>query len=208
MGKFAGKMAAKAVKTDNHPARANAKVALRRRVLASIGAGEAQVFDAFAGSGAMHRAVWHDAAGYVGCDLRWFGGDRRAFVADNLRVLRAIDLARFTIFDLDAYGSPWRQAMIVAARRALVPGEKLALVLTDGSPMKARLGAVPADLAALAGVPREAAGMSKRWRELTARALTTLAGQMGGELLEFWAADIGSRPILYSAAVIGGRSAS
>lgn len=211
--KFAAAMAARAVKTDNHPERAHAKVALRRQLLAAIGADSAAVFDAFAGSGAMHRAVWRQAASYTGCDKRWFGGDRLAFVADNCRVLRAINLAAFNLFDLDAYGSPWTQATIIAARRPLAPGERLGLVLTDGSPMKARLGAVPGDLAALAGVPVESAGMSLRWRELTGAALHELARRMGGWLEEFWAADTGSRPILYSAAVLvggssGGKSAS
>ena len=204
MGKFAATMAARSTKTDNHPARANAKVALRRRVLAAIGEDQARVFDAFAGSGSMHRAVWNRAAEYTGCDVRRFGGTRRAFVADNMRVLRAVDLAAFNVFDLDAYGSPWKQATIIAARRELQPGERIGLVFTDGAPMRARLGAIEAGLANLAGVDTGLTGMSLRWRELTARALETMAARMGGTVKHFWAADTGSRPILYSAAIFVG----
>ncbi|MGI4876633.1 MAG: hypothetical protein ACRYG4_04035 [Janthinobacterium lividum] len=212
MAKFAATMQKSALQKDNHPSRAHAKVALRRDLLAAIGADEARVFDAFAGSGGMHRAVWREAADYTGCDLRRFTAGRRAFVADNLRVLRAVDLAAFNLFDLDAYGSPWKAATIIAARRSLAPGELLGLVLTDGSPMRARLGAIDAGLSGMAAVDPKLTGMSLRWRELTGRALEEMARRMGGEVVEFHAADTGSRPILYSTALIvgltGGRSDS
>lgn len=208
MGKFGASMAARAKatgKVDNHPARAHAKVALRRWMIGAIGATELRVFDGFAGSGAMYRAAWHQAAAYTGCDLRHFGGDRRAFVGDNCRVLRAIDLAAFNVFDLDAYGSPWRQATIIAARRTLAPGERVGFVFTDGAPMRARFGAIETSLAAMAGVEPNLTGMSLQWRTLTARAVTKLAKRMGGAVVEFRAADTGSKPILYSAALIEGR---
>ena len=204
MAKFAAAMAAGAVKTDNHPKRAHAKVALRRRLLNEIGADRARVLDCFAGAGAMHRAVWHAAADYTGCDLRWFAGDRAAFAVDNLRLLRAIELDSFTIFDLDAYGSPWKQATIIAARRTLAAGERLGLALTDGSPMRARLGRIEDGLAAMAGVDPGLVGMSGRWRELTARALETMAMRMNARVVDFWTAETGGRPILYSAAILEG----
>jgi hypothetical protein len=68
----------------------------------------------------MWTHVWREAAGYVGCDLKWFADERCCYVADNRRVLRCADLSSFTCFDLDAYGSPWEQALIVAARRETV----------------------------------------------------------------------------------------
>lgn len=200
---FASSLAGR--KVDNHAARAPAKVALRRALLAEIGAGKAHVLDAFAGAGAMHRAVWHEAASYVGCDLRWFGGERPAHVVDNMRLLRCLNLDRFTVFDLDAYGSPWKQATIMAARRQLAPGERIGLALTDGSVMRARLGAVPTALAEIAAVSPSLAGANRIWRDLTARALEEVARRMGGRLEGFWAAETGSRPILYSTAVLAGR---
>ncbi len=47
-------------KTDNHAKALPDKIEIRRRILAEIGA---PVFDAFAGSGQMHRHVWHGAPG-------------------------------------------------------------------------------------------------------------------------------------------------
>ena len=101
-------------KSDNTAEAEWAKITIRRNVLAEVGAEHASVFDAFAGEGRMHAAVWCEAARYVGCDTRFFTDDRPAFVADNRRVLRAIDLAAFNVFDLDSYGSPWEQAYIIA----------------------------------------------------------------------------------------------
>jgi hypothetical protein len=57
------------------------------------------------------------------CDLRWSPGDTRpAFVAAKRRVLRCIDLCRFGVFDLDAYGLPREAALIIAGRRTARPG--------------------------------------------------------------------------------------
>ena len=67
------------------------------------------------------------------CDTRFFTDNRPAFVADNRRVLRALDLAAFNVLDLDSYGSPWEQAYIIARRRKLRPGERLGMVPTDGT---------------------------------------------------------------------------
>lgn len=105
-GKFSRTLKAGARKTDNAPGRVKAKIELRGEVLAWIGPDQAQVFDAFSGDGGMHAAVWHAAAGYVGCDEKWYRDERTTFVADNRRVMRAIDLARFNVFDFDAYGAP------------------------------------------------------------------------------------------------------
>lgn len=113
----------------------DAKVEIRRNVLDAIGPGNASVFDAFCGPVVeMHAAVWSGAAHYVGVDKEWQKQDaRRRFVAVAATVLRAIDLRQFNVFDLDSFGSPWAEAIILAARRRWSAGERGALVLTDGS---------------------------------------------------------------------------
>jgi len=128
MARFSDKIAAANIqKVDNHHRSAGDKALVRRNVLEQV---KAPVFDAFAGSGEMFRRVWHEAPAYCGCDLRWFQDDPRlAFVADNRRVLRCIDLEPFGIFDRDSWGSPWEQAAIIAARRLVKPGERVAAFL-------------------------------------------------------------------------------
>lgn len=162
------------------------KIEIRRHVLAAITPAAAFVFDAFAGTGSMFKHVWHEAAGYVGCDERWHNDERCAFVADNRRVLRVIDVSRFSIFDLDAYGSPWDQLTIIAARRRLVPGEQLGLVLTEGTWLKTRAkdpvrglrDALPRKL--VTPIPYSVHDA------LIARTLRRLVAEMQGHIVKTW----------------------
>jgi len=171
-------------KTDSFPAAANAKIEIRRNVLAAIGAKRASVFDGFAGAGRMYDGAWREAASYVGCDLIWYRDERLTFVADNRRVLRAIDLRPFNIFDLDAYGSPWEQAIIIAARRPLEPGDSVGLVLTEGSGLKLKFGGYPLALRMLAGVRPSAAGGASGHDELIDRAIRGLMARMKADTIE------------------------
>jgi hypothetical protein len=164
-----------------------AKVDLRERVLRYVGPRHARVFDAFAGTGELHRAVWHKAARYTGCDKQLILDARTMFCADNRRVLRCIDLGAFNVFDLDAFGSPWEQATIVAARRPVKRGERLGLVLTMGEGMNLKLGHMPMALRALAGFAR-GAPTAGRNGEIGDRAIRALVGRMGCEIEHFWQA--------------------
>lgn len=126
--------------------------------------------------------------GYVGCDLRWFQDERLAFVADNRRVLRSLDLRQFSVFDLDAYGSPWEQALIIAARRPVAPGERLGLVLTEGSGLKLRQGALPRALQIVAGLDHRVAGAARLQEDIINRAIAGLAARMNCEVARRWQA--------------------
>lgn len=188
MGRFAKSLAASNVKTNNHAASARVKGEIRRHVLEEVGAERAVVFDAFAGDGAMWRAAWQKAAAYVGCDRRWYRDERTAYVADNRRVLRCLSLDRFTVFDLDAWGSPWEQALIVATRRQVAQGERIGLVLTDGSALGLKMGNYPAALRVLARVRPGAAGGSRSGEELMDRAIAALARRMRCKVARRWQA--------------------
>lgn len=201
-------MKARGKKVDNHRSARSAKVELRRLALEAVGADRASVLECFAGLGDMHRAAWAGARSAVGCDLKWGKDDRLAYVVDNRRLLRCLDLSAFNVFDLDAYGSPWEQVTIIAARRRLAPGERIALVLTDGAMMRARLGRVEGAFAALAGVRSDLPGSAREWQDLTRAALHTVAARMGGKLAALHIADASKRPMLYSAAVIEGQAAA
>lgn len=139
-------------KIHNSPRAAEAKLQLRRNVLAHVPT--AHVFDAFCGPvGEMYEGVWKAAASYVGVDVEWRLRDpRRRFVADNLLVMRSIDLQAFNVFDFDAFGSPWDQMATLLARRTWSAGEVGAVVLTDGGERDARCGELSASIARLAGV--------------------------------------------------------
>jgi hypothetical protein len=127
----------------NSAATMKAKIATRRAAIKHVGPEVAgvHVFDAFCGKGEMREQVWNEADTYVGCDKRYtpFESVRR-FVGDNRVVLRSVDLQPYNIFDLDAFGSPWGCALIIAARRKWKPKERGAVIVTDGSGGKLRFG--------------------------------------------------------------------
>jgi hypothetical protein len=170
-----------------------AKAGIRERVLAEIGPERAIVLDAFAGAGLMWQAVWKHAAGYVGCDRTWHHDGRLCFVADNRRVLRCIDLSPFTIFDLDAFGSPWEAALIIAARRPLRPFERVGLVLTEGSWIATRksvgkLSTLPPALMQAAGLARTPLANERLHADVISRALQGVARRLGGQIVKRWEA--------------------
>jgi hypothetical protein len=184
-------LADRVVKTDSSHSAMSAKVEIRRRLIDRMrGEKATSVFDAFAGRGEFHRAVWREADSYTGCDLRYFPDERRAFVADNLRVMRAIDLSAFNIFDLDAYGSPWHQAFIIASRRKVKPGELIALAITEGNGFNYKNNVVPHAVTALIGLRHgRAVGLHHRRDEVIAAILAALARKMDAEIVQRWQAQ-------------------
>jgi hypothetical protein len=195
-------------KTDNNPRAFAAKVDVRRRVLQAIGADAAAVFDAFAGTGEMFSAVWKDAKRYVGCDLKHVRDGRMMFAADNRRVMRAIDLSPFNVFDLDAYGSPWEQAIIIADRRRVAPGELLGLVLTEGNGLAFKVNVVPIAIQQLAGIRRGMVGMHRNQDAAINKTIAGLARRMSCTIEKRWeAAGKTGASMRYIGLVLKGRGA-
>lgn len=174
----------RATKLENSSEALPVKIALRRKALEWCGE-NAHVLDLYAGRGELYRAVWYKASDYVGVDREWHRDDRRLYVCDNALFVRAMPLDRFRIFDFDAYGSPWLVARLVATRRQARPGERLALVLTDGSSLKARLGRVERHLAELAGVDARTSHAARLWPALVHRACWALARTLRANLADF-----------------------
>lgn len=196
---FAASLSGK--KTHNSASAAHAKVSMRDALMEHIGAASCRVFDAYAGPGAMHDAVWCRAASYVGCDTEWFQDARRVFVADNQLVMRAIDLDAFNVFDLDAFGSPWECATILAARRRVSPGEVVGLCLTDGSGLKLKMSGVPHALARLAGVSGNVKLANRGHGPMFDRALAVVCERMGARLEKRWQARSTVRASMFYEAV-------
>lgn len=199
-------------KTHNRPTAVEAKVDLRTRVLWQVK--PARVLDVFCGLGEMYRRVWHQADSYVGIDLEWSADDeRRRFVGSNLRVLRAIDLANYNVFDFDAFGSPWEQAIIVADRRHWPIGERGAIVVTDGSGMRLKMGGVPSAMSELLGISRHSGLAPAGGKEGLARmALRAWAKRAAVEVVAEWQAysargTTGAMPMVYMAMVFKGSGA-
>ena len=165
-----------------------AKIAIRQNVLNAIGR-DVSVFDAFAGSGAMYSAVWRDARSYTGCDLKPQRDGRLMFCADNRRVMSAIDLSRFNVFDLDSYGSPWVQAIIIADRRRVASGEKIGIILTEGAGFAYKSNIVPEAIAILTGLRTGIVGLSKKQDAVIDKAISGLAWRMSCTVEKRWQAE-------------------
>lgn len=190
-------MASKPAKVHNSPAALAAKVELREHALADLrGRGApVHVLDVFCGpTGEMWSHVWKDGAdSYTGIDEAYVWPDpRRRFVGDNRRVLRAIDLARYNVFDVDAFGSPWEQLVIIMARRAWKLGELGAVVITDGSARTLQFGNPTHALAHLLGLSSGGRGLppvDSTSDTLQTIALQTWLSRSGLKPLEIWKAE-------------------
>lgn len=136
-------------RVDNAADMTASKVSMRRWCVAELG-GTATVLDAFAGEQHLRRASYPGLP-WRGIDVRKLGPDQ--YVGDNRRVLRAIDLRPFNLFDLDAYGEPFEQAAVIATRRPLAPGERAAMLLTI-SLFRIKLGEHSKILEAILGTPK------------------------------------------------------
>jgi hypothetical protein len=173
-------------KVNSHPSAARAKAEIRSFVLEAIGADQARVFDAFAGDGRMCAAVWCRAKVYVGCDLKWYRDDRLAYACDNRRLMRMLDLAAFNVFDFDSYGSPWHQITILAARRPMAKGERIGLVLTEGSGLDLLHGRVSGPLRHLTKARARFIGGAGFRRGVIEQAMAEIARRLGGRITQRW----------------------
>lgn len=194
-----GRPTSRYAKQDSGRAALAAKIQIRNNVLQAIA--EPKVFDAFAGHGEMYNHVWCKAKSYTGCDLKWHRDQRLAYVADNRRVMRSIDLRAYNIFDLDAYGSPWDQLLILAASRPLQPQERIGIVITEGTALamhhsapgakqgsRQNHGGLPKGLGQAAGLKLRIAGVWK-WREdVIERGLHNIVSQMRATIERRWEA--------------------
>ena len=119
-------------KVDNNPIALAAKLGLRERVLEKVR--PARVFDCCCGVDGEMWGAWEHADSYLGCDVRYRVWDHRhRVVSDYETALRAFDLQRFNVFDVDVYGEPWVPLFLIATRRKWAPKEIGAVVITDGS---------------------------------------------------------------------------
>jgi hypothetical protein len=151
--------------------------------------------------------AWVGSDLHIGCDLRFDWPDQRErYVGDTHRVMRSIDLERFNVFDLDAYGSPWIAMLILLARRAWRAGELGAVVLTDGSGRKSKFSTPPhavADLLGMRRVPPTDASA-----EIHAACTAEWLRRAGVRQLHRWeAVSSAAQPMVYSAVVFSGTGA-
>jgi len=129
------------------------KAELRRWLIGQLGF--TRVLDCFAGRGEMWSRVYQQSEFYLGLDMKVSWADTRRMIAcDSRRYLRHrdTDLARFNLFDLDAFGSPYEHLAIICSR--IKPAARVGFCLTDGLGFNAAVNSNDGGLLAHVGLRR------------------------------------------------------
>lgn len=130
------------------------KIEIRRSILPELNT-TPKVLDCFAGEGKIYRECYQGMQ-YIGLDKKGINDGRTIIKVDNIKYLRSAELKRFNVFDLDAYGSPWYQFLIILKRRPVLTDERIAIFLTDGLQFKAAVeGDLPHGLKPYCGIPQQ-----------------------------------------------------
>ena len=104
-----------ATKTDN--SKLEEKLIIRREVIEKVGKPKIKVVELYAGRSVMWGILRDEYKGKVEIELlsieKERGKNPRALQCDNLKFIDGIDLSRFDIVDVDAYGIPSKQLMAI-----------------------------------------------------------------------------------------------
>ncbi len=126
------------------------KIIIRKNLLQCIT--NPSVLECYAGSGHIWRECYQGFP-YLGLDLKPVADGRNLLQIDNRKFLRSADLSAYNFFDLDAYGSPWHQFLIVLRRRQLSHGDRIAIAITDGLNFKMRMSSLPDGMRSCLNIP-------------------------------------------------------
>jgi len=137
------------VKTNN--AKISAKKDLRNEIIRC--AEISNVIEVYCGKGEMFDLVWNKSDSYIGIDKVKFFDKRNTICGDAVSCLKQIDVTKYNIFDIDAYGSPYECiSEIVRQLEASKNNDKLYFCVTDGLQIDMRMGRVSKFMAELSGV--------------------------------------------------------
>lgn len=127
------------------------KIEIRRRMIKVVAA--PHVLECFAGEGKIYQDCYQGLP-YLGLDKKDIRDGRKIITTDNRKFLRSADLSPYNFFDLDAYGSPWHQFLIILQRRKFVSGETIAFALTEGLDFKMRMSGLPTGMLKYVGLKK------------------------------------------------------
>lgn len=87
----------------------------------NLPAGQCNVLDCYAGTGLIWRTIKEKVSG-PGRRINVLGMDRKKLQGiylqgDNLKFLASMDISKFNVIDLDAYGVPYKQLKIIFSRK-------------------------------------------------------------------------------------------
>lgn len=154
----------------------SAKATLRRRFLPE----NASVLDCFCGDGEMYRLAYAGRIkSYLGLDMKRIHDPKLCLLINNLSFLAKRNLSQFNVFDLDDYGSPWRQFYLILKREKPRP---ITIYMTDGLVLHQKLtGGITKFVSAIEGIPRKwnIPGTSRWYVDIFATMLLDVKARFG-----------------------------
>lgn len=143
-----------------------AKVRVRVDYIKTLDQDQLHILDAFAGEGKVWQKIEELLPErkfiYLGIDKKKYSRPN-VIMGDNQKVMKGLELHKFDLIDLDAFGFPWEQLEICAAQAPNVPVAATAISVT--------LGPLPYGVLKAAGIPEEWAknkeiphALFNRWR--------------------------------------------
>lgn len=141
-------MSSKIIKKDNSSL--HEKIALRAKFLPE----DARVLDCFCGDGKMFFGAYKGKSQlYHGLDIEKVHTKALCEIADNEKWVKSNDLSGFNVFDLDAYGCPWKLLFLICQK---IPEGEYTFFVTDGIVLRAKLsGHPPGTICAFENIPKE-----------------------------------------------------
>jgi hypothetical protein len=138
-----------ATKTDN--SKLQEKLIIRREVIAKLNKPKIKVIELYAGKSVMWSILKSEFKGRVEIELlsieKERGKNPRALQGDNLKFIDGIDITRFDIVDVDAYGIPSKQLIAICRQHF-----KGWIVVTA---IQSMFGALPKEVLLANGITKE-----------------------------------------------------
>jgi hypothetical protein len=128
----------------------NAKITAKEKLRVIQGINNLSVLDIYCGAGEMYNAVWNKAKSYEGIDIKEFTDGRKLHIGDAPQILKKINIDKFDVFDIDAYGSPYECLLIILNK---IKTRKIRhFIITDGIEIDLRMGNIEQFFGILTGV--------------------------------------------------------
>jgi hypothetical protein len=157
------------------------KIEMRNRYLSP----NARVLDCFCGKGRIYQAVYQGKVQfYRGVDNQKIHSLVLCTVMDNIKYLASMDISEFNVFDLDAYGSPWKQMYLILKRSSQ---KEIMMFITDGLVMNLKRNNHVTNLVSMTeNIPKwlNIPGVNRRYTDIFATMLLDATSRYGWEIKE------------------------
>jgi len=127
------------------------KAAMRKKLITE----NSRVLDLFCGNGKMYKLAYRNnpkVKKYTGVDKEKIHDESLCYKQDNMKFIHENNISQYDVFDLDAYGCPWKLLFHILMQ---LNREKVIVFITDGLTTKFKMsGFAPDFVAATEKIPK------------------------------------------------------